>query len=235
MSNWTQSDFAQFYSPKKARVPKGHAMEGQSFSYGWNYFAYGSRRSIDGNTEAQGYATNFQWVTGLVDRNIYTPGNKTLIVGCGIGATIYTVKSQYPNASIWGTDISSYIHSIKDTDSPAGFDTSLILNVDITAVDALDQLKPHIGGNGKVGVVVCELVTETIPSADLSAWFTACENLITNTGIVAHIVVSNKDATQKPSGWPVEWQWKTVAEWGALAPTHYFIDASEPSIAYVPV
>lgn len=230
--DWTAQDFDNFYSPVKARVPKGHALEGQVFSYGWNYFAYGSRRAIDGNSESLGYRDNFNWVTSLVDRNVYTPGSKTLFVGCGVGATLYTIKSQYPNASIWGTDISSHVHSIKDTNAPVEFDTSLILNIDITAQDALTQLKPHTGGNGKVSAVVCELVTETIPQADIANWFAACESLIANNGLVAHIVVSKKNDEPKPSGWPTDWQWLTVAEWGLLAPTHYFIDASDTNIAY---
>lgn len=231
---WTQADFDYWYSPVKARVPNGHPEAGNVFPYGWKYFAYGTRRAIDGNTEEIGYADNFRWVQALVDRNVYTPGNKTLIVGCGVGATVYKVKSQYPNASIWGADTSSYIHSIKDTDAPAGFDTSLILNVDITAQNALTQLKPSTGGNGKVGVVVCEMVTETIAANERAAWFDACESLLSAGGIVAHIVMSNRGGVM-PEAWVADgWTWATIAEWSAMRPNHYFIDASETNLAYVP-
>lgn len=234
MAGWTEEDFNNWYSPVKARVPRDHPLFGQSFAYGWNYFAYGSRRAIDGATEELGYLDNYNWVTNLVSRNIYTPGNKTLIVGCGIGATVYRVLEDYPNASIWGTDTSDYIHQLKDIGTPAGFDTNLILNVDITSPTAKNDLKNGgVGGNGSVGVVICEMVTETIPLAELTAWFLACDNLLSNNGIVVHIVMSNKDGLPVPDLWSqAGWNWLSVDEWGSLAPNHYFIDSEDTSIAY---
>lgn len=242
--DWTQTDFDNFYSPIAARVPSDHPEHGNVYPYGWKYFSYGSRRAINGNTEEIGYADNFRWITALVDRSVYTPGNKTLIVGCGIGATVYKALYQYPNASIWGTDISAYIHSIKDTDVPmmsdgnTPFDTSRILNVDITSPTALTQLKSGgIGGNGKVGVVICELVTETIPIADRPAWFSACDSLLSQNGIVAHIIISQKNNQAIPPDWQTaNWTWQSISEWGLEAPTHYFIDASQPdTVFYTPV
>ncbi len=235
MVDWTQVDFDNWYSPVKARVPIDHPEFGNSFPYGWNYFAYGSRRAINGNSEELGYLNSYNWVTNLVARNIYTPANKTLIVGCGIGAMIYRVLVDYSNASIWGADTSSYLHTIKDTNAPVGFDTSLIANIDITAPTAVNDVKALVGGSGKVGVLVCELATETIPVLDRPAWFVACEALLAQGGIVAHIVMSNNDNSAINPLWSeAQWTWQTIAEWGIEQPNHYFIDASDTDLAHVP-
>jgi len=233
---WTQADFDYWYSPVKARVPNGHPEHGNSFPYGWKYFAYGSRRALDGSSEELGYADNFRWVQALVNRAGYAPGKKALIVGCGVGATVYKVRSDYPVANIWGTDTSAYVHSIKNVNSPAGFvPDDYIMNVDILAQNALTQLKAYTGGNGKVDWVICELVTETIPVQDRSAWFAACESLLAANGNVVHIVMSNRDGSPAPADWLTEgWTWQTISQWGAESPSHYFIDASDTSLVYSP-
>lgn len=236
MVNWTQEDFNTIYSAVKARVARNHAEFGNSYSYGWDYYRYGSRRAIDGSSEEIGFASQYKWITALVDRNVYTPGTKTLIVGCGVGATIYRIKQDFPNASVWGTDTSTYIHSIKDTNAPLGFDSSLVLSVDITAPDVLAQLKTGgITGNGKVGVVICESITETIPPLERPAWYLACESLLSQGGLVAHLVMSNLDGSPGPPTWQdYNWTWQDIGAWQAEAPTHYWIDASNTSVYRVP-
>lgn len=235
MVNWTQSDFDNWYSPTKARVPIDHPEFGNTFSYGWKYFQFGSRRAIDGNTEEIGFLDSYRWITSLVNRNVYTNGSKTLFVGCGIGATVYRILQAFPSASVLGADTSSYVQTLKDVDTPIGFDTSLITNIDITNPDALDQLKAFTGGNGKVKTVVCELVTETIPTANRAAWYSACDLLLSNGGIVAHIVMSDARNRESPEGWEeTNWTWQTISEWSIEQPNHYFIDASYPNLYYVP-
>lgn len=245
MPDWTEADFANWYSPAKVRYQSHPGYPSATFPYGWNAVRYGSRRSAGPDSEEIGYADNFRWVTSLINRSGYAPGNKALIVGCGIGATIHRIRMDYPSAKIWGTDTSAYIHTIKDTNAPVGFDTSLILNIDITADDALDQLKPFTGGNGKVNWVICELVTETIPLANRPDWYAKCEALLAPGGKVAHILMTslprlddqnNEYYLPAPALWTIEnWIWQTIDDWQLEAPTHYWIDASDTSIFRVPV
>lgn len=231
---WTQADYNKWYSPVQARVPIGHPEHGNSFSYGWKYFMYGSRHPV-GDAENLGFRDSFKWATSLVNRANYSPGTKALIVGCGIGQTVYKILSDYPSAKIWGTDTSEYIHNIKSVDSPAGFNTARIFNIDITASNALDLLKAQLGGNGKVDWIICETITETIPALDRPAWYAACEALLASNGKVAHLVYSNPDNSSAPQDWlDANWTWQSIDAWSFEQPNHYWIDASNTSLNYVP-
>ena len=87
----------------------------------------------------------------LVGRNLLTPAQEILFVGCGFGWWMEYLIENVPGAvpdNYWGTEVSAYIHSNKNTESlyPAK-----ILDLDLSAPDILDQLKPYFGGNGTVG------------------------------------------------------------------------------------
>ncbi len=240
MANWTQDDFDKWYSPVKARVPRGHAEFGNVYSYGWDYFRYGSRRAVlqpEGHTiEEIGFRDSHHWIEALLSRVAYGRDDKALIVGCGIGATVYQILQDYPSAKIWGADTSSYLHSIKDSDAPEGFDTSLIINLDITSPDALRDLQSHTGGDGKVKTIICERVTQTIPLIDTPAWFAACEALLSDNGSVTHILLSNIENTPREQLWTDEgWRWQSIEDWSTEKTNHYFIDASDTSLFRVPV
>lgn len=236
MANWTEADFANFYSVVKARVPSDHAEFGNTYPYGWERIRFCSRLSIDGIEEI-GFADSWRTMRRVFRRTNMTVNKRTLIVGCGVGGTIHQTGVKWPSLAgrIWGTDLSSYIHTIKSVDAPDGFDLSRVLNIDITAGDAVTLFQTATGSNGKFGMIIFELVTETIPFVDRAAWFSAADDLLNPGGEVVHIVVSDHDGRAIDPLWTDEgWTYKPVAEWHTEYPSHYFIDISNDNAYRVP-
>lgn len=151
-------------------------------------------------------------------------GSSILLVGCGFGYTIEEAMA-LGVTKIWGVDTSPYIQANKATEANAAI-APIILDIDITAANVLNLLKPHVGGQGKVNWVVSELVVESLTPAELTAFLDACDSLRTGQGGVAHIVACKMDTTEggedphKDS--PL--RQRTLAEWAAERPGHYWMD-----------
>ena len=151
-------------------------------------------------------------------------GSSILLVGCGFGYTMEEAKALGVN-KIWGADTSPYIQANKATQSAPEI-APLILNIDVTHPDALTQLRPFVGGSGRVNWVITELVVESLLSAELTTFLNACDSLRTGTGGVAHIVACKMDTPVgglSPHKDSPLWQ-RTLEEWAAERPSHYWLD-----------
>ena len=211
---WTQQDFERMYWIQVGNP--AHPLFGQWVSYGKTF-----AECMNPYTPLSEYTRLAQ---GLVSRANYTPGNKALFVGCGFGYLMHMIKSQYPDAQVWGTDTSAWIQANKATECHTGI-ADLVLNIDITANDALTLLRPYTGGNGRVSWVITDDMINTIADANLAGFLNSCEAILATGGKVAHLVRCAQAGREKPEVWTeYGFSWKTLAEWAAIRPTHYWID-----------
>lgn len=163
----------------------------------------------------------------------FTPATNVLVVGCGFGWLVEVMMDAGSN-SAWGTDISTYIHSLlsnPDMNVPQVVQDR-VLNVDITDPTAKAQfIAAGAGTNkGEFNWLVTELVVESFdPVSDpvaFTAFLDALDNLrAPGQGGVAHYVADELPSTVGRHNESLGMTWLTLAEWVAYRPAHWWVSA----------
>jgi SAM-dependent methyltransferase len=157
----------------------------------------------------------------------FTPATDVLVVGCGFGWILEVMMDAGSN-SAWGADISSIIHAeMANANVPAEV-SARVLNVDITDPTAKAQfIAAGAGTNkGEFRWVVTEQLIDVMETAEIASFLDACDDLRTpGQGGVAHLVAA-QDAIPPGSSDPdLILQQLTLAEFVALRPSHWWVDA----------
>ena len=223
---WTEADFQLAY---RLRVRQPGAQDhGQIVGYGRRFAQQFQNPQTD---TLDFYISRLQ---ALLGSGVVTNNRSVLVVGCGYGFLLeVAIAFGLVLENVWGIDTSAYIHANKAVEADVAI-ASHILDYDLTSPTILNDLKPHIGGNGKFNVVVTENVIETIPPAEVQVFLDACDNVQQGTGGVAHIVMCQQpDIVEggqtiidtKPPKWEtLGMTWQLHAQWAALSPSHYWFD-----------
>lgn len=187
---------------------------------------------------ADGFLDYIKQLNGLGRIGINN-SSRALFVGCGLGFLIEVAIDSAPGGwdNAWGTDISSYIQSLKQTDARADI-RDKILNINILDSDATQQLKAAgVSNTGKVNWVITDLVSD-FSDVNLPAFFDACENIKAGgQGGILHIVYplipdivhdfgDGRIVTLPTDQTLAETHLnlKLVDDWVALRPDHYWMD-----------
>ncbi len=209
--NWTEEDYNEANSSKRDT-------DGGVHTYGWTWYTLGNVGYVDAKRFFEAFANR---------HSLYTVGQKVLIVGCGIGASVYHMRTAYDRQAIWGVDISTWIHTRKMVNAPINFNSNWIANIDILGENSVSQVMALVGD--KVDWLVCESVTETI--SNRVEWYAACEALLAREGQVLHLVQPEKPLEPPltiPPLWERHgWTWQSMDVWAAEKPSHYWVDISK--------
>lgn len=169
----------------------------------------------------------------------FSPSTDVLIVGCGFGWLIEVLIDVGANR-VWGTDTSTVVQgSLADPNVDIRSDVQAqILNIDVTAPDALQQFRSAGAGGtgqnrGRFDWLVTELFVESFDPINNLAAFNAVLNSLealrsNRQGGVAHIVTVNHGGAIDDT---LGFTWLTLAEWAAIRPSHWWIDLVTGEIA----
>lgn len=178
----------------------------------------------------------------LVSRNLYTPADEVLFVGCGFGywmEYLFTINGVDPD-NVWGIDNGPHINTnknnsvyVNDQAPLAGGGTidlnTKILDLDITSPTILDDLKPAFGGNGKVGGWVMSTLTLTSLQSDqeIQDFANSCDNIKGPQGQVGHIFTSELTTGTDPAdphdrSFGMNWQHRDY--WRFRLANHWLFD-----------
>lgn len=216
-------DAAQYAAAYRCPLNNSMTVNGVQYTRG-QIVGYGRALYMDSKGPNPRFNTWDHNIRSLGTRLNMSFGSTILLVGCGFGYTIEEAKA-LGVTKIWGADTSTFIQANKTTEAHPDI-APLILNIDITSANALNLLRPHVGGSGRVNWVVSELVVESLTAQELTAFLNACDSLRTGPGGVAHIVACKMDTTEggeDPHKDSPLWQ-RTLAEWAAERPGHYWLD-----------
>ncbi len=157
-------------------------------------------------------------------------GSRSLVVGCGLGFLMEVAyDAGVPPDNFWGTDTSSYIQTLKNTDSRADV-RQRILNINILSPTASNDLKSAgASPNGKFNWVISDLVVESLwdidpqtsqPVNEITNFLNACDSLRSGPGGVVHVFASKLDEYNQNS--KMHWEYRDW--WKDKRPTHWWVD-----------
>ena len=133
-------------------------------------------RSFGDRTMLTIFLKRFQTLGGVPN---FSWGSSVLVVGCGYGFLLEYALDQGVNSNkIWGTDISTEIQANKGAEARADV-AAKILDIDISAPDAVQQLRAVVGGNGRFNWIVTEDVMPFYSDAEVPGLMQDCEDLRT--------------------------------------------------------
>ena len=164
-----------------------------------------------------------------------TPAAETLVVGCGFGWLIEAIIDVGGN-KVWGTDTSTLIHANLVSAGTRTDVQPLIFDIDFTAPDAVAQFKAAGAGGtgqnkGKFDWIITEHLLEDWPIADIQNALDSCETLRSgNPGGVAHWIAAQDQIPPGATDPDIVPNQFTLAEWVALRPSHWWIDAVTGSL-----
>jgi hypothetical protein len=184
----------------------------QPYTYGRKYFTLG----------LSPFETRKDWLTGYgLDNNA-----KILVVGCAFGFMIeYLLDTGF---DVWGIDNSPWVWAnaaeIRADVLP------LIANDWLgsgTEQDSLDVL-PNVPNNATFGWILDEDAASSHSDAELPAFIDACEDRVRGNakGRIIHLV----SPIRPQGGGDSAVNWKTMAEWKAVAPSHRWVNINTGTI-----
>jgi hypothetical protein len=206
----TQAEYDGVYRIR-IRDPS-HAKFGQKLSYTREAMAR-SKGPYDDNMTA--YQERFDNLTALFPS--MATGDRIIFAGCGLGFTIEPfIDAGF--TEIWGLDSSSYIDSIKATETRGDvaiideeFKNSGQLNAKLIAVTGANNFK----------WIITESVLESYEDgAEMDEIFDAAEVGITNGEPLSGII----HMVYPPPGLGLQFNQHSLSEWKALRPAHSFVD-----------
>lgn len=205
----TQAEYDGVY---KIRIrDPAHAKFGQKLSYTREAMAR-SKGPYDDNMTA--YQERFDNLTALFSM---ATGDRIIFAGCGLGFTIEPfIDAGF--TEIWGLDSSSYIDSVKATESRGDveiideeFKNSGQLNAKLIAVTGANNFK----------WIITESVLESYEDgSEMDEILDAAEVGLTNGEPLDQII----HMVYPPPGVGLQFNQNSLAEWKALRPAHSFVD-----------
>lgn len=178
----------------------------------------------------------------LVGRNLVAGNKSHLAVGCGYGYLMQYILDTY-GVTVWGTDLSQHIHDNLATEQSNATIRGRVLQIDITSPTAqadfyaaeAGKLTGPQGSRGKFdGLIVSELVVESLTGAgELTTFLDACDAL-SDGGAVWHFVMTKMQEWQSIGGVATlvtlndpDLTNQTLEEWVAIRPAHYWCAVNE--------
>lgn len=168
----------------------------------------------------------------------FNRNNDVLIVGCGYGFFM-EVMIDLGATSVWGTDISSYIHANKATEARADI-APRILDIDISDNQARNDFNAAGAGGtgpnkGRFHWVISDFVIESFNLVTELAEFTGflddLDSLVRTSGQIGVIHLFAGLLPDGPGGSPHDHSlgmtWIPLEDWVPYAPHHYWIDCHD--------
>ena len=225
-ATWAQSD-----NVRNGRPLLWNGQPDPTFGQSLNYLdgrAFARILEFDGITELKHWASRAFKIYQIPNT---TPSAETLVIGCGFGWLIEVIIDAGSNA-VWGCDISTLIQGALTTAGVRADVQPLILNIDFTASDAVTQFRTAGAGGtgqnrGKFDWVITEHLLEDWPIGDIQNALDSCDALRgNNPGGVAHFVLCQDNLQPGQSDPAIIANQFTLAEWVALRPSHWWVDAA---------
>jgi hypothetical protein len=166
------------------------------------------------------------WLTGYgLDNNA-----KVLVIGCGFGFLLeYLIDAGIPD--VWGIDPGDWYWDAANDGEWRSDVKPLVANdwIGSGTEQASLQALPGVSGQAKFTWIVDEDAATMHTDAELPAFITACEDRLQGNvkGRIIHIVTPLRFTGPGDSAV----NWKTMAEWKAIAPDHNWVDARTGEVA----